>query len=110
MTIHIEDLKFQVIIGILDFERVSPQDVIINLEIEYIYELNKFINYVEVSELIKTTMIKEKFLLLEDALSFISQQLKKEFSKINALTLKITKPSIMPDCSVSLSNFYKFNS
>ena len=38
MTIHIEDLKFQCIIGILDFERVTPQDIIINMSIEYLYE------------------------------------------------------------------------
>jgi len=110
MTIHIEDLKFQTIIGILDFERTTPQNVIINLEIEYIYAQNQFINYAEVSELIKSTMLKEKFLLLEDALLFVAQKLKKEFIKINTLSLKITKPSIMPDCTVSLSDFYKFNS
>ncbi|MBU4111247.1 dihydroneopterin aldolase, partial [bacterium] len=31
MTIHIEDLQFQCIIGILDFERVKEQNIIINL-------------------------------------------------------------------------------
>ncbi|NPA60178.1 MAG: dihydroneopterin aldolase, partial [Epsilonproteobacteria bacterium] len=35
MIIHIENLKFQCIIGILDFERETPQDVIINLTIRY---------------------------------------------------------------------------
>lgn len=109
MTVHIEDLKFQTIIGILDFERVTPQDVIINLEIEYDYK-DDFINYAEVSALITLTMINSKFLLIEDALSQLSVKLKKEFTKINTLNLKITKPSILPDCTVSVSNFYKFNS
>jgi len=109
MTIYIEDLKFQTIIGILDFERVTAQDVIINLEIEYEYK-NEFINYAEVSLLIKESMIKEKFLLIEDALDKLSLKLKKEFTKINSLTLKITKPSILPDCRVSVANSYKFNS
>ena len=109
MTVHIEDLKFQTIIGILDFERVTPQDVIINLEIEYDYK-DEFINYAEVSALITLTMINSKFLLIEDALSQLSVKLKKEFTKINTLNLKITKPSILPDCTVSVSNFYKFNS
>jgi len=110
MKIHIEDLKFQTIIGILDFERVTPQDVILTLEIDYDYEQNRFINYAEVSELLKSTMIQEKFLLLEDALSFLSIKLKKDFPRINRLQLKITKPSIMPDCKVSLSDSYSFNS
>jgi len=38
MKVHIQDLRFQTIIGILDFERVKPQEVIINLELEYNYE------------------------------------------------------------------------
>jgi len=109
MTIYIEDLTFQTIIGILDFERVSPQNIIINLEIEYEYK-NEFINYAEVSALIKETMIKEEFLLIEDALDKLSLKLKKEFTKINRLNLKITKPSILPDCKVSVANSYKFDS
>lgn len=109
MTIHIQDLKFQCIIGILDFERVNPQDVIINLEIDYDYKDN-FINYAEVVTLIKSDMIKNKFLLIEDALENLSLKLKKEFSTINKLNLKITKPSILSDCKVSVSNFYNFNS
>ncbi len=109
MTIHIEDLKFQTIIGILDFERVTPQDVIVNLTLEYNYE-NEFINYADVASLIKADFKKSRFLLLEDALTTISLNLKKEFSKMNTLNLKITKPSILPDCKVSVSNHYKFNS
>ncbi len=107
MTIHIEDLKFQSIIGILDFERTTPQDVIINLTIQYNYK-DLFINYAEVSDLIKSTMIEKKFLLLEDALQDLSEILKKEFSQIEKLFLKITKPSIIPDCKVSLSDNFSY--
>ena len=109
MTIHIEDLKFQCIIGILDSERVNPQDVILNIVIEYDYK-NEFINYADVSSLLKSEMIKSNFLLIEDALSHLSQKLKNKFKLINSLDLKITKPSILPDCTVSVSNIYSFNS
>ncbi|MCD4667178.1 MAG: dihydroneopterin aldolase [Sulfurimonas sp.] len=109
MTIYIEDLKFQCIIGILDFERVTPQDVIINLTIDYHYK-DKFINYAQVTNLLKSLMIENKFLLIEDALNYLSKELKKEFLIINTLNLKITKPSILPDCKVSVENFYSFNS
>ncbi|MEA3331866.1 MAG: dihydroneopterin aldolase [Campylobacterota bacterium] len=109
MTIHIQDLKFQCIIGILDFERVNPQDVIINVEIDYDYQ-NSFINYAEVVALIKSDMIKNKFLLIEEALDALSVKLKKEFLTIDNLNLKITKPSILKGCKVSVSNIYKFNS
>ncbi len=109
MTIHIEDLKFQAIIGILDFERTTPQDVIIDLTIVYDY-VDEFINYAHVASEIKNEMQKKQFYLLEDALAEISKTLQNKFSKINTLNLKITKPSIMPDCKVSLSEIYKFNS
>ncbi|QSZ41283.1 FolB domain-containing protein [Sulfurimonas aquatica] len=109
MTIQIEDLKFQTIIGILDFERQTPQDVIINIKIEYDY-IEEFINYADVASLVKTTMIELKFLLIEDALKDLSQKLQKNFPDIKTLNLKITKPSILPDCKVSVANSYKFNS
>jgi len=107
VTIHIENLKFQCIIGILDFERITPQDVIINLSIDYHYK-DDFINYADVVQLIKDEMIKSKFLLLEDALEEISIKLKEKFLLINILKLKITKPAILPDSIVSVSNIYNF--
>lgn len=109
MKVHIQDLRFQTIIGILDFERVKPQEVIINLELEYNYE-DEFINYADVSALIKNSMLTQEFLLIEDALLYLHVSLKKEFQKINALELKITKPSILLDCQVSVSLFKDFNS
>ena len=109
MTIYIEDLKFQCIIGILDFERVKPQDVILNIKINYDYT-DTFINYAEVSDLIQKEMIKNKFSLIEDALSYLSKNLKEKFQLINTLDLKITKPSILPNCRVSVGDFYSFNS
>jgi dihydroneopterin aldolase len=109
MTVYIEDLKFQCIIGILDFERVQDQDVIFNVSITYDYQ-DEFINYAEVAEHIKTSMKKNKFHLIEDALDNLSLSLKKKFIKIDTLDIKITKPSILPDCKVSVANHYSFNS
>ena len=107
MKIHIDDLKFQCIIGILDFERTEAQDVTLNITIDYEYQ-NEFINYADVVSLVKSQMIEKKFLLIEDALFELSKILKKEFLKIKALYLKITKPSILPDCQVSVSDTYNF--
>ncbi len=109
LKISIEDLTFTCIIGILDFERKKAQKVIINLEIEYTFD-TEFINYAEVVDLIKTNMKNEKFLLIEDALQHLNLKLKNKFSKINTLSLKITKPSILPDCKVSVSDTIRFNS
>ena len=109
MTIHIEDLKFQCIIGILNFERTKPQDVIVNLTIDYINE-NGFINYADIVQIIKENMIKSEFLLIEDALDSLNLKLIKEYSSIKSLKIKVTKPSILKGCKVSVSNHYKVES
>jgi len=106
MRIHIEDLKFQCIIGILDFERVTPQDVIINITIDYNYDKN-FLDYAQIVQLVKEIMIKSEFLLIEEALDKLNLKLVKEYSSIKSMFIKITKPSILPDCMVSVSNNYK---
>jgi len=109
MTIHIEDLKFQCIIGILDFERVKSQDVIVNASIEYEDE-NGFINYADIVQIIKETVTKSEFLLIEDALKEVNLKLTKEYKSIKSTYLKITKPSILPDCKVSVSDYRKSQS
>ena len=48
MKIQISNLTFKAIIGILDFERIKKQKVIINLSFEYEFSKDKFIDYAEV--------------------------------------------------------------
>ncbi|AXX96166.1 dihydroneopterin aldolase [Arcobacter ellisii] len=103
MKIHINDLNFKCIIGILDFERIKKQKVVIDLSFEYEFSKDKFINYAEVSKLLKTTMKKEKFLLLEDAILHIENLLNSTYN-ISNLYIKISKPNILTNCIVSLSN------
>ena len=103
MKIHINDLSFKCIIGILDFERIKKQKVVINFSFEYEFSKDKFINYAEVSKLLKTTMKKEKFLLLEDAILHIENLLNSTYN-ISNLYIKISKPNILTNCIVSLSN------
>lgn len=103
LTIEINDLTFKCIIGILDFERIKKQRVIINISFNYQYSKNYFIDYSEVSELVKSIMKNNKFELLEDAILYIEKKLYKLY-KINKLSIKISKPDILKDCIVTLSN------
>ena len=104
MKISIENLSFDCIIGILDFERVTPQKVIIDLSFKYDYKnKDSFIDYSEISKKLENIMQKEKFELLEDAIIFIENYLINKH-KIKKLKLKISKPDILPNCVVSLKN------
>jgi len=102
MTINIDALAFECIIGILDFERHTPQKVLVDTEITYTYT-NKFIDYAQVAEHIKTAMQDRQFNLIEEALISLQNSLKHEFSQIKSLSLTISKPDILPDCRVSVT-------
>ena len=109
MTVSIKELTFDTIIGLLDFERVTPQKVIVDCEIDYDYESkDAFINYALVAELIKTTMHKEQFELIETALIVLINDIKTNFPLSKKVSLKITKPTIIDDCKVSVSHFKSF--
>ena len=108
MTIHIEQLTFDVIIGLLDFERVTPQQIIIDVTLEYEYEAQNFINYAEVVTLITTHLNEEKYLLLEDALLGTKTLIFTHAPQTKKLWIKITKPNILPLCQVALSHTWNF--
>ncbi|PHR55751.1 MAG: dihydroneopterin aldolase [Arcobacter sp.] len=107
MTIEIQDLKFKCIIGLLDFERHNLQDVIINLSLDYDYK-NEFINYAEVANLIEEHLQEKKYELLEDALDNLFNLISQKFPLTEKLHIKITKPNILPNCRVSVSNIKVF--
>lgn len=102
MTIYIENLTFKCMVGILDFERKKRQRVIVNLSFDYEFKDGSFIDYAEVSELVKRTMKDKKFKLLEDAVKTLSELIKNKY-EVENLQLKISKPNILKDCVVSLS-------
>ncbi len=102
MTIHIEDLHFKCIIGLLDFERHNPQEVIINLELDYTYT-DSYINYADLASLIEQTLQEKKFELIETALNELFNLISSKYSSIQRLFIKISKPDILPNCRVSVS-------
>jgi len=105
MNVYIEQLTFKTIIGILPFERVEKQKVILDIFFNYTFskKTQDFIDYSEVSALIKKTMKKKKFNLIEDAILCLEKKIYKKFNLRN-LKIKISKPNILKDCLVSVSN------
>lgn len=104
MKISIEKLTFKCIIGILDFERIKKQRVVIDIFFEYDFlDKDSFIDYSKVAAKVEKTMKEKKFELLEDAIATIEKQLKKKYP-IKKLKIKISKPDILKNCIVSLEN------
>ncbi len=101
-TIYIEDFHIRAIIGILEFERENPQPIIVNCILEYEKDGEDFIDYAKVSHLIERMMIDRQFLLLEDALDEVTKMLKKQFFMIKSIKIKLSKPEILANCTVSV--------
>ena len=108
MTIEIEALTFDVIIGLLDFERERPQRIIVDIEAAYIYTSNNFVNYADMVSDIKEDLKKKKYTLLEDALLGIKHQLHTKYPQIHTLQVKISKPDILEECIVALRDKWEF--
>ena len=108
MKIHIEALTFEVIIGLLDFERDRPQRVIVDLNAQYDYADENFIDYADMVFLNQTELQEKKYNLLEEALLGIKTRLYSTYPQLQTLSLKISKPDILPKCTVALSHSWEF--
>jgi len=105
--ILIKNLEFEAIIGILPFEREKTQKIIVNAEIEY-NDKTKYINYAEVCDFIEKYIIEKKFLLIEDALEEIAENLKQKYPQMKALKLQIKKPEILKNALVGVEILRKY--
>ncbi|MBM0610973.1 FolB domain-containing protein [Helicobacter pylori] len=102
--VHVHNLVFETILGILEFERLKPQKISVDLDLFYTELPNKaYLDYMEIQEIIQNTMREKQYLLIEDALKDLSQILKTRYSGISELYLKISKLEISPNSQVGAS-------
>ena len=106
MKVHINALEIFCIIGLLDFERETTQKVQLDIELDYTYTAGAFLDYASITNEIELHLKREKYLLLEEALMGIKSLLLKRYPIIEQLKIKISKPDILPHCSVGLSEFW----
>ncbi|MGL2591205.1 FolB domain-containing protein [Helicobacter pylori] len=103
-AVHIHHLVFETILGILEFERLKPQKISVNVDLFYTELPNKaYLDYMEIQEIIQNTMREKQYLLIEDALKDLSQILKTRYKEITELFLKISKLEISPNSQVGAS-------
>jgi dihydroneopterin aldolase len=92
----IKDYEFETIIGLLDFERTTPQRVRINIE----FQSNGFIDYIDMINFIEIIFDTEKFGSVESAVEITSQRLKENFSNLIFLKMEILKIEIVKNALV----------
>ncbi|QDY61555.1 dihydroneopterin aldolase [Helicobacter pylori] len=109
--VHIHNLVFETILGILEFERLKPQKISVNLDLFYTQLPNKaYLDYIEIQELVQKMMQEKQYLLIEDALKDLSHVLKMRYSAISELYLKISKLEISPNSQVGASVKIRYES
>ncbi|WQX47700.1 FolB domain-containing protein [Helicobacter pylori] len=102
--VHVHNFVFETILGILEFERLKPQKISVDLDLFYTELPNKaYLDYMEIQELIQKMMREKQYLLIEDALKDLSHVLKTHYSEISELYLKISKLEISPNSQVGAS-------
>ncbi|MEJ8599832.1 FolB domain-containing protein [Helicobacter pylori] len=102
--VHIHNFVFETILGILEFERLKPQKISVDLDLFYTQLPNKaYLDYIKIQELIQKMMQEKQYLLIEDALKDLSHVLKTRYNEISELYLKISKLEISPNSQVGAS-------
>jgi dihydroneopterin aldolase len=99
--IIITDLIANGIIGVGEAEREFPQELILNIEIQYSMEkagksdsINDAINYATIAKLVRRIVRESNFHLLEGLASAIADEIFAE-SPAEAVTLKIEKANFI---------------
>ncbi len=90
-VIFIENLHFEAIIGILDFERNTPQPLIIDIKMD---AGDEFIDYSKIAEIAENTVKTERFGTIESALAHLEATFRELF-ELKYLYIKIAKPAIL---------------
>ncbi len=102
-TISLHNFTIHTIIGVLPKEREIPQEIIINIDIHYIYN-ESILDYAEIYHFILHIFQQNHFLHIEDALNFIQDSLLETFHNITHISICIKKPHILKNCIVSVES------
>lgn len=101
-TIFLSEVKVQTRLGVPEWERMTPQTIILDIEIGY--DLSKAcksddvadtIDYGIVVERIRNTLSENSFQLVEALAEHICQLILNEFEALN-VKVKVAKPAILP--------------
>lgn len=98
-------LGVKCIIGILPKERVKKQKVVVKFRAKS----EDFLDYAEICAWLKSSLKREKFELLEDALNFIVREIHALYPQINSLKISIFKPKIIKNARVGVGVRKKFD-
>ena len=101
-TIFLSEVKVQTKLGVPEWERMTPQTIILDIEIGYDLsracqsdDVNDTIDYGAVVNRVRDTLQENSFQLVEKLAEHLCQLILKEFNALN-VKIKVAKPTILP--------------
>ena len=102
--IHVRDLRLQTILGVHDWERESPREVVVNLVLEADLsaaartdELAETVDYGEVSRAVGAHVAGARFQLIEALAQSIGAVVLGTQPRVAAVTVTVDKPGAVPE-------------
>ncbi|WP_279061059.1 dihydroneopterin aldolase [Campylobacter lanienae] len=96
ISVFVDNLEFDTIIGLLDFERVNSQKICVSME----FEACEFVDYATVCEITQREFNENKFYKVEDALEYFAIKFKATHPNLTKFYMKISKIEIVPNAIV----------
>lgn len=114
MFIRIKQLEAHTIIGVNDWEKESPQKILITLEIELAHQksgksdaIEDTVDYYDLSVNLRAFLADEQTELIERLVNKIASKLFEDYHLIQALTIEVDKLGVIENAtSVSVSNHF----
>ncbi|HEY0841450.1 dihydroneopterin aldolase [Methylotenera sp.] len=101
-TIFLSEVKVQTKLGVPDWERMTAQTIILDIEIGYDLsqacqsdDVNDTIDYGAVVSRVRETLQENSFQLVEKLAEHLCQLILKEFNALS-VKIKVAKPTILP--------------
>ena len=96
ISVFVDNLEFDTIIGLLDFERLNSQKICVSME----FEACEFVDYAAVCEIAQREFNENKFYKVEDALEYFAIKFKAIYPSLTKFYMKISKIEIVPNAIV----------
>ena len=101
-TIFLSEVKAQTKLGVPEWERMTPQTIILDIEISYDLsracqsdDVNDTIDYGAVVSRVRETLQDHSFQLVEKLAEHLCQLILQEFNALS-VKIKVAKPTILP--------------
>ena len=103
--IRLRDVQFDCIVGVLPYERINEQPIILNLTLWLDFakaaeteDLNESIDYAKLAEELKAFIRLSSFKLVETLVVKTAQYVLEHYPKANAVEVSVSKPKAIPGC------------